>query len=354
MKKKFGKVHLYVALFICICFVCGCGKKVEETSDMSQKVSSFYAGITKEESQNVSKNKDIVVGSVNMGMIGEWFEEVMNGIRDAGSDLGVTVKLLDSNNDLKLEKKNIETLMKEGIDVLVISPINSDESAKALQPVKDAGIPIITWNTTVNMEVTTSVLVNSTALGGDTGDFVAEYVKTNNLKDVKMLILDNKTYDVGVARCDGFRDSIKELIESGTIEIVDSDDAETSEAGCEKIEKMLSEHPETSMIWAWNQNSLLGAIEGAKKANRKDVVIMGTDMSMELASDMLGDEVNLQAVTTQLPYNMGYKAVVNAVKAVNGENPERNVIIPLATYTKADTDLINRYIETHKDLVKEN
>ena len=80
---------------------------------------------------------------------------------------------------------------------------------------------------------------------------------------------------------------------------------------------------------------------------------MGTDMSMDLAKDMLGNEVNLQAITTQLPYNMGYKAVVNAVDAVNGKEIEKKILIPLSTYTKSQTDALKRYIETHKDLVQE-
>ena len=46
---------------------------------------------------------------------------------------------------------------------------------------------------------------------------------------------------------------------------------------------------------------------------------MGTDMSVELAKDMQSEDITLQAITTQMPYDMGYQAVENAVKAVKGE-----------------------------------
>ena len=131
------------------------------------------------------------------------------------------------------------------------------------------------------------------------------------------------------------------------------EDAQFRDVGAEATKRLLKEHPDTNMIWAWNQAALLGCIDALKELERSDIVVMGTDMSMELADDMLEDQVNLQAVTTQLPYNMGYKAVVNAVDTVNGKKIEKSVLIPLSTYTKSETERIQEYIENHKDLVQE-
>lgn len=351
-RRRFWETFMVLSLLMGM--LGGCGNNEAEQEDISGQVQKFNASITKQETQDTAANKDIVVGSVNMGMNGEWFNEVMNGISDAGEDMGVEVKLLDSNNDLARETENVDRLLQEGMDVLVISPLDSEKSRPAVEKVKAAGIPVITWNTTINTEVTTSVLVNSNALGSDTGDYVCEYLKTNDLKDQKLVIVDNKNYDVGIARCDGFRDSIKELIEEGILEIVAEDDAETFDTSKELTAKLLKEHPEATMLWAWNQPSLLGAIDAAKEAGRKDLIIMGTDMSMELAKDMLDDDVNVMAITTQLPYNMGYKAVVSGVKAVRGENTDRNVMIPLATYTKEDSELLQRYLDVHEKLAEGN
>ena len=298
------------------------------------------------------KNEGMRIGSVNMGMNGEWFSEVMNGLWDAGQDLGVTVKMLDSENDMEKERENIQRLVEDGIDALVISPRDSEESIPSLQPAVDAGIPIITWNTSVNMDIDSFVCVDSNALGGDTGEYLCEYIKTYGLNDVKLIVIDNKNYDVGIARCNGFKNALKLMIEQGIVTIVAEDDAETFDAGAELTERLLKEHPEANAIWAWNQPSLLGTIDAVKKSGRKDMLVMGADMSMELARDMLGDEVNLLAITTQMPYNMGYKAVETAVKAVNGEKVDKTVLVPLFTYTKSDRELVERYIEAHKKLVE--
>ena len=346
------QVFILIGVFILLFALVGCGSSQEAPQDLSEEVEAFYNSIEKKQ-DNTTDNSNIVIGSVNMGMNGEWFSEVMNGIKDAGKNLGVTVKMLDSNSDLKLEAQNINSLMNEKIDALIISPINSDETAISLQKVKEANIPIVTWNTTVNSDVTTVVGVDSNALGADTGDYVVEYIKTYNLKKVNMILIIDKNYDIGIARCEGFKSAIKDLIDEGIINIIAEDEAETFEAGVAVTEKLLKKYPQTDMIWAWNQGALLGCINVVKSMGNNNIIVMGTDMSMELANDMLDDKVNLQAVTTQLPYNMGYKAVVSAVNAVKGENIEKKVIIPLSTYTKEQTAEIEQYIETHKNLVAE-
>ena len=52
-----------------------------------------------------------------------------------------------------------------------------------------------------------------------------------------------------------------------------------------------------------------------------------------------------------MPYEMGYQAVENAVKAVKGEKVDEEVMIPTYTYTKENQDEIQTYIDEHQDLV---
>lgn len=352
LKFLFEKGRLLISILLSVCVLSGCQNSNDNEENIEEQVKEFNASIEKVSSDNAA-NSNIVIGSVNMGMNGEWFSEVMNGIRNAGSDLNVKLEMLDSESDLEKEKAHISALVEKGVDALIISPIDSNVSAQSLQMAKDANIPIITWNTTVNMDVTESVCVDSEALGGDTGNYMVEYIKTNNLKNVNLYLLTNTSYDIGIARCDGFKNAIADLVDEKTIKIVGEDDAETLDVGVEATAAALKANSDINMIWAWNQASLLGAIQAVKESGRNDIVVMGTDMSMALAEDMMGDDVNLQAITTQLPYNMGYMAVVNAVKAANNEEIEKKVIIPLSTIVKSEPDKITQYIENHKDLIDE-
>ena len=75
-------------------------------------------------------------------------------------------------------------------------------------------------------------------------------------------------------------------------------------------------------------------------------------MSVQLAKDMQGSEINLQVVTTQQPYQLGYQAVMNAYKLIEGQKVDKQVMIPVSVYSKDDMSSITKYVADHKDLVK--
>lgn len=292
-------------------------------------------------------NEGLVIGSVTMSSSGEWFGEVIAGMKTAASDLGVTLVEQDSNGSLTTEESQIRGFIKDKVDAIVICPIDSAKTGTVLANAEKAHIPVVTWNTTVDTDITAAVCVDPIALGGDTGDYLVEYVRTYNLSNLKIGMITNESYTIGVARCEGFKESIEDLENDGSAAVVSEILAESAEETAAAVEKMLSEHSDIDIIWCWNQTSLLACIDTVKGMGKSDLVIMGTDMSMDLAKDMQEDSVNLLAVTTQLPYNMGYKAVVNAVKAAKGEEIDKVIMIPTFTYVKSDTDGLAQYIETH-------
>ena len=166
----------------------GCTDGIDNDSDYSSMRARFKEGMHSSSGSNSVQNKNYKIGSVNMGMNGEWFSEAMNGIWDASQDLGVTAMMLDSDGDMEKEKENVRRLVDDGIDALVISPRDSTDSIEALKPAIDAHIPIVTWNTNVKTDVTSFICVDSNALGGDTGDYLCEYIKTYGLKNINLSI----------------------------------------------------------------------------------------------------------------------------------------------------------------------
>ena len=333
------------AMLISICSILlltGCGK-TGKAPDVNVDVSPIISS-----ADDTMENEALVIGSITMINEGEWYGEVLSGVRDAASDLGVTLVDMASNSDVNLEEQQIRSLINDRVDAIVICPITTDRTGNVLMEAEMVGIPVITWNTVVDADITAAVCVDSNALGGDTGEYLSEYIRTYNLSGLKIGLITNESYTIGVARCDGFKESIKDLEKDGSITVVSEMLAETTEESTEAVRRMLSEHSDIDIIWCWNQTSLLACIDVVKEMGRSDLIITGTDMSMDLAKDMQGDSVNLLAITTQLPYNMGYKAVVNAVEAAKGNAVDKTILIPTFTYKKSDTDGLEQYIDSHK------
>lgn len=297
-------------------------------------------------------NEGLKIGSVIMSNSGEWNSEAIKGMETAAADLGVSLQEQNSSGILGVEEKQIQNFILSGVDAIVCCPISPEETGAALAEAEAAGIPVITWNSTVNADVTAAVRVDSTALGADTGDYLVEYVHTWNLSGLKIGMLTNESYSTGIERCNGFRKAVEELESGGTAAIVSEIPAESAQEAADAVAKMLAEHPDLDVIWCWNQTSLLACLDTVKELGKPELIIMGTEMSVNLAKDMQEDAINLLAVTTQLPYNMGYKAVANAVRAAKGEEVEKSIIIPTFTYVKSDKDGLAQYIESHMVFTK--
>ncbi|HHV10937.1 MAG TPA: sugar ABC transporter substrate-binding protein [Clostridiales bacterium] len=344
MKKVFS---IMVCIAIIIASLSGCSGTSKATGGSAATNAAAEGGAAGADEK--AAGDKITIGSVIMNTSGEWFSEVMQGMNAAGEDLGVKVNIVSSDNEVSKESDNVSTFIAQGADALAICPLSADASVAAVEAAKEAGLPVIAWNCTVNTEVDGFVGVSNYDLGKLTGEYVAQYVKDNYPEGCKLAILGNHSYEVGVERCNGFKEAIANV---PGLEVVAEQDAEMQDEGMDITEQIMTANPDVDIFWAWNQTSLLGCNAYMQNTGNKDIVIMGTDMSLELAKAMLGDDVKLQAITTQMPYDIGYNAIANAVKAYKKEEFEKNMLIELKTYVRDDTAELEKYVEDHKSLVE--
>jgi ABC-type sugar transport system substrate-binding protein len=308
-------------------------------------VSASGSSETAGDSAKVQKLK---VGSVIMNTSGEWYAEVIKGMEAAGEELGVDVSIVSSDNEISKEADNVDRFVAQGVDAISISPLSADGSVASVENTMDAGIPVINWNTTVNTKTNGFVGVSNYELGKLTGEYAVKYVNENFDSSVKMALLTNSSYEVGVERCNGFKDAVAK---EGKINVVAAQDAELMDEGVDITEQILTAQPDVDIFWAWNLTSLQGCIAAIENLGRKDIVIMGTDMSVDVARSLQSDSVDLEAVTTQMPYDIGYQSIKLAIDAVNGKSVPETTLIPLKTYIKSDAADVAKYIEEHEDLV---
>jgi ABC-type sugar transport system substrate-binding protein len=295
-----------------------------------------------------AKVQKLKVGSVIMNTSGEWYAEVIKGMEAAGEELGVDVSIVSSDNEISKEADNVDRFVAQGVDAISISPLSADGSVASVENTMDAGIPVINWNTTVNTKTNGFVGVSNYELGKLTGEYAVKYIDENFSGSVKMALLTNSSYEVGVERCNGFKDAVAK---DSKIVVVAAQDAELMDEGVNITEQILTAQPDVDVFWAWNLTSLQGCIAALENQGNTNIVIMGTDMSVDVANSMLSDSVNLQAVTTQMPYDIGYQSIKLSIDAINGKSVPATTLIPLKTYVKNDKADVQKYIEEHKDLV---
>ena len=294
--------------------------------------------------------KNVEIGAILLDTKQEWFAEVIEGMNKAGVDLKAKVKILSSDSDVAKESALIDDLIAQQVSAISISPQSDTASVPAFERAVDAKIPVVTWNSKVNSPKSKYFVgVNNYDLGKDTGAFAADYIKSKMGGKAKIAVLATSKYSVGIDRVRGFMDEMKKV---PGVEIVAQQDAEFKEAGLSVTESVLEAHPDTQIVWAWNQGALLGALAAVKANPNSKVLLMGTDMSIDLARAMLEPNSVLVAVTTQQPFEIGYTSIKNAYDVATTGTTKSEVLVPLKTYTLENKADVQKYLDDRKDLIK--
>ncbi|NLJ89640.1 MAG: sugar ABC transporter substrate-binding protein, partial [Clostridiales bacterium] len=198
-------------------------------------------------------------------------EETMRNLVEANGD---TLISTDPANDVTLQITQIEDMITQGIDAIFLNPAEAEGILPALDMLKDAGIPIINFDTEVaEMEYVASYI------GSD--NYNAGYVCGEDLvKKVpeggKIIILDSPTMNSVVDRVNGFIDAI----EGKGFEIVAQQDAKGNlEIAMGIAEDLLQAHGDVVAIFGGNDPTALGILAAANAAGLEDVLIYGVDGS---------------------------------------------------------------------------
>jgi ABC-type sugar transport system substrate-binding protein len=292
----------------------------------------------------------IEIGAILLDTKHEWFAEVIEGMKKAGTDLDVEVMIMSSDSDVAKEANLMDNFIAQQVDAISISPQSDQASVPAFERSVAAGIPVITWNSKVDSpESKYFIGVDNYDLGAKTGEYAAGYINTKMGGKANIAVIGTSKYSVGIDRVNGFKDTIAAA--QGAV-IVAEQDAEYKELGLSVTESILEAHPEVDLIWCWNQGALLGSLAALNGKGESDIVLMGTDMSIDIARSMLEEDAFLQAVTTQQPFEIGYTSIVNAVEAVKKGSTDNEVLIPLMTYTLDEKEEVQKYLDDRAYLIR--
>jgi len=156
MGKKVKVFSLVVVIVMAFVLLTGCAQPAEpqQPSEAPQQPSEAAPATTTappETSPEESSSK-VVIGCSIQGNQSTFMQYVVAGMyqyAEENPDI-VEIKVVYANDDAVTQCTQVETMIQEGIDALVINPVDPDASSPAVDACKAANIPVITVNTTVN------------------------------------------------------------------------------------------------------------------------------------------------------------------------------------------------------------
>ena len=215
----------------------------------------------------------------------------------------------------------------KGVNVLVISPVDSKGVLPAIKKAQDAGIKVITVDIPAEgIEVLSYVGTDNFKGGEKAGELMAKVL--NNKGEVA--IINYPTVQSVVSRIDGFKKALEGHPE---VKIVAEQTGITRAEALAAAQNMLQANPDIDGIFGFGDDAALAAAVAVKSAGLQDKVkVIGFD-GMQEARDAVDNDPIMVGVIRQYPDQMGKKAVETAVAVMKGETVPAQQPIEPGVYT---------------------
>jgi ribose transport system substrate-binding protein len=210
----------------------------------------------------------------------------------------MTVFSTDGQGDAITQSSQVRDLMTRGIDVLVITPLESDALAPVIKEATESGVKVITHDRSVNAPVVAHVAADSVQAGEAAGQYIVDQLGPAGGTIVEI------TGTLGASatneRHQGFENVISQ---HPNIQVVASQTADYArDQGLTVMQDFLQRFGpgEIDAVFTHNDEMSLGALQAIQEAGR--------------ASEM---------------FVIGFDGAENAIEAINAGDYEASVVYPL-------------------------
>jgi ribose transport system substrate-binding protein len=262
------------------------------------------------------------------------FWEIMSkGIKNKAEELGYSVNLYSSNNLRKTEIENFSRTLKNKVDGIILSPINSSSAVFLLKLAKKANIPVVISD-----------------IGTDSGEYVS-FISSNNedgaykigLVLVKEMIKQNlqngsvgiiaipQQRENGKARTKGFLKAINSagIKSAGIYQQIDFSYEETYQY----TKTLIKENPDMKAIWLQGSDKYKGALDAISDMKKTgEILLICFDSEPEFLEMIPSGK--LVAAAMQQPFLMGEKAVEQIDNYLNNKDVEKNIQLDILAISK--------------------
>lgn len=252
-----------------------------------------------------------------------FYNELAKAITAEAEAQNVSVEISIANQDLNKQLADIEDFIVKGVDVIIMSPVDSKGALAAVARAKAAGIKVITVDVPVEgTEVASYIGTDNYAGGVMAGELMAEQLGGKG----EVAIIDYPLVQSVVNRVNGFKEAIAKHPD---IKIVSIQTGITRAEALAVAQNMLQANPDIDGIFGFGDDAALAAAVAVKSSGLTGKVkVIGFD-GMPEAIKAVDSDPDFVGVIQQFPDQMGKLAIETAIKLQAGEDvPAEQPIVP--------------------------
>ncbi|MDY3250147.1 MAG: substrate-binding domain-containing protein [Candidatus Choladocola sp.] len=256
-----------------------------------------------------------------------------NGMKDYCDELGIELIAYYADNDIETQINQADDLIQQGIQALIVMPVDAEGITPALDAAAAADIPVVSVDAAcAEAEKTIAYIAsNNYAAGYECGKHVTE-----TLDSAKIIALTHPEILCTIERYQGFCDAIEEGGDAYEI-IAEQPCKGLMAEAMNAMDNLIQAHDDFNVVFCINDGSSQGAISSLEAANRLEgVQVYGID-GQQTNADLI-KEGKLTGESAQQPYEMGKGAVDLIVKHFAGEAYEYENLLDITFLTAENVE----------------
>lgn len=270
---------------------------------------------------------ELVVGVSVSTLSNPFFVSLEEGIQNLANENDTEIRAVDAQDDSAKQINDIDDLIQQGVDILLINPVDSSAITPAVESANTAGIPVIMMDRSSDSGEVVTLIASDNVAGGE---MAAEYIKELSGEQAKTVQLEGVPGASATReRGEGFQNVAEE-----SLDVLDSQTANFDRAeGLTVMENLLQAHTDIKAVFAQNDEMALGAIEAIQSAGLSDEIQVvgfdGTEDGVKAVKDG-----RLSATVAQQPEEMGKLSLQAAYDFFSGEDVPEKIDSPLELVTE--------------------
>lgn len=294
-------------------------------------------------------NGEQVTGTIGLSMhflADDYAKEFQATVEEKAAEFGHTVMSASADGDPNKQLSDIESFVTQGVDAIIVIPIDEVGVVPALRSADEAGIPILSASPVPEAEeILTAVVGPSDFENGKAAceDMIADMESRDDGTDVAI-----STASVTLYRIDQRELGCRDALSEAGATVVDVQKGLSPEEALAIGQNLLSAHPELDGIFASFSNLVIGAGQAVKDADKVgQVSVSGIDADRAIIQ--LICEGAVTSVGAQFPSQQAELITIAADDVINGRDvdPDQQDQLPTRTVTADNAE--ERYQEIWGD-----
>lgn len=272
------------------------------------------------------------IGATYMTMNNPFYSVIDEELRLMIESRGDILLTRDPALDQARQNEEIADLLKEGIDLLVVNPVDFQKITPILERVREADVPVVV----VDSQVSDPELVACTIASDNysAGVLCAEHMMQNR-STAHIVLLEHPTAQSAIDRIQGFCDAIAPYPQ---YQIMGRSNCNGQlELAMPAMQAQLAEHPDIDVVMALNDPSALGAIAALEEyGTLENASVYGVDGTPE-AKNIIWEGA-MTATVVQSPIQIGQMTAQTVYQILSGEAYQKEIVIPVELITAENVE----------------